>query len=379
MSNVKEKKQKNALKGMSKKTRVWLIVIASVLLAAILFGVIFTALTYSPTVLRYGSSKLKEDVYAYWLACYKYNLMVMYKGLVENDTPEEWAATDASGRSFDALFKERADREIALRFVASVLFDRMGVNLAEKYYTGIEKSLTDMQEYSYDEDMLALLKEKYGIGERQLKRVALYEAKYYALKEHMFGSDGSGVYHSAYADRLDAFYRENYRLFNVIYLTDEKSAEKQTELSALIAAGMTEESFRDYEQENSETSVTEKYPHGIYMYWNGNYSSVFSEELLSAMMSLDEAGKIVSRRDKEDEGTFYVMRYALPDAPYLTNDKDIRFSLQGFEAYAASYLYYQELEACLAEAEWVKEISDTYSMATTAKAQDYNITKFLGF
>ncbi len=379
MGNVKQKNEEKKKLRLSKKKRVLLIIIASILLAAILFGVIFGILTYSPTVLRYGSSTLKEDVYCYWLACYKYNLMVTYRGMVDRDVPGAWAQLREDGLSYDAWFKAAADKQIAMHFVASVLFDRTGADLADSYYTAIETAFTEMEDYSYDEDMYGLLRERYGIGERQLKRLALYEAKYHALKIHMFGSDGSGVYNGAYAEQLAAFYRENYLLYNVIYLTDEKSAQKQEELEALIAEGMTEEEFEKFEQDFSETTVTEKYPDGIYIYKGASYSSAFSAELLEAMTSLDATGDITSRRDKDNKGTYYVMRYALPDAPYLSADEDVRFSLQGFAEYAATYLYYRELESCLAEAEWVREIVDTYSMATTIKAQDYNMTRFLGF
>lgn len=377
MDKIKEKS--DVVPRFSGKKKVVLIVVAVLLLAAVLLGVILSAANASPTVLKYGSSSLKENVYAYWLACFKYDLMATYKGMLESDSAAAWAKLMENGQSYDDWFKEAAHQQIALRFVASVLFDRTGAKLPEGYYSAIEKALSDMEEYDYDEDAFGILKEKYGVSARELKRIALYEAKYAGLKAHMFGSDGSGVYGAAYAERLASFYKENYLLFNVIYLSDEKSGAAKAELETLLEDGLTEEEFEAFEKEHSEMKVTEKYPDGIYIYRAGNYSSAFSAELLNAMAAADAVGKIAARRDGNDKGTYYVMRYALPEAPYLTNDEKVRFSLQGFEEYAASYLYYEELNACLAQAVWVSEITSGYSMAKTIKAQDYNIRKFLEF
>ncbi len=366
-------------KGISKKKRILIAVIAALLLAGILAGVLFAAFTYSPTVLRYGSATLNERTYAYLLACYKYELLVANKSLGIDDTAASWQKTDEGGRTYEELFKEAADREIALRFIAASLFDARNEGLGAAYYSAIETALSEMESYSYGEDVYGILSERYGVGKTELKRTALYEAKYLALKDSMFGTDGSGVYDAAYAERLEAFYKENYLLYNVIYLSDAKSAAKQTELEERIAVGMTEESFRDFETAHSENRVTENYPHGIYIYKKADYTSVFSAELLSAMGSLTEAGAITSARDKNGEGTYYVMRYALPSEPYLSDDKKVAHSLSGFAGYAAAVLYREELEACLADAMWVTEIQNAYTVASTLKAQEYNIVRFLDF
>jgi hypothetical protein len=95
------------------------------------------------------------------------------------------------------------------------------------------------------------------------------------------------------------------------------------------------------------------------------------------MGSLGEVGDTAVARDKNDQGTYYVMRYALPAEPYLSEDEKIAFSLSGFKEYASSYLYLNELEACLEECEWVEEISSLYTIGRTVKAVDYNVLRYL--
>lgn len=370
MSKTKELKRKKLT-----KKQVLLIVVACLVLASVLGGVLFSILTYSPTVLRYGSDRLGEDAYSYWFSCMKYQLLIGYR--VE-DTPETWQKEAENGRTYGDLFKEAADREIALRFVAASLFDALGSAPGDRYYDAIATALAELEEYSYEEDAYEVIREKYGVGERELKRVALYEAKYHALRYALYGEDLSGIYASDNRAALSAFYRENYALYNVIYLSDEKSKDKQAELAAQLA-GMTEETFEAYEKAHSEQPVTEKYPDGIYIYRGADYSSAFSEELLAAMQSLDEVGKTASARDKNDAGTYYVMRYALPNEPYLSEDKKVAFSLTGFAEYASAALYLNELEACLPDCVWTEDIRGSYTMKDTVKAMDYNILRFLRF
>jgi len=374
-----EKTKRSEPKARLSKKQLCLIVIAALLAAAILIGVIAAVSSYSPAVLRYGGVSLGEDTYAYLLACYKYELLVSNISLGLTDDTASWQRTDESGRTYEEIFKEAADREIALRFVAAALFDKTGEGLASTYYTAIETALDEMASYSYDEDMYDVLKDRYGIGKTELKRAALYEAKYKALKEYMFGKDGSGVLDAAYAERLDAFYKENYLLYNVIYLSDEKNAARQEELEERIEAGLGEEGFRDFEVSYSESRVTENYPDGIYINKRVDYTSVFSAELLSAMGSLDGVGKITSARDKNDSGTYYVIRCALPEESYRSEDSKVIHSLSGFTEYAAAALYHEELLDCLTDAEWVTEKQSAYTIAKTVKAQDYNVVRALGF
>ena len=107
-------KTKEVKKKMSKKTRVLLIVVAAVLALSLLGGVLFSILTYSPTVLRYGGATLGEDAYSYWFACMKYQLMIQNRNLGIEDSYAFWDKTAENGKTYEELFKTAADREIAL-------------------------------------------------------------------------------------------------------------------------------------------------------------------------------------------------------------------------------------------------------------------------
>jgi hypothetical protein len=320
---------------------------------------------------------LREDAYSYWFACYKYEFLIRYKSLDISDTESGWSRVDTSGKSYGESFKEAIDKEIAMRFIAAVLFDKAGASLSEGSYTNIENALSSIEEYAYGEDVYSVLKEDYGIGKAAVKRVALYEAKYEALKAYRFGSDYSGIYASAYAEALDTFYHENYYRYRVIYITDE-NADNLAAMRADIADGITEEAFADAEKEYSENGTAENYPNGIYLYGGADYSRVFSAELLSAMGSLKEAGAVTEARAADGEASYFVMRCALDDAPYRSEDDKVQRSLEGFAEYAAHYLYRAELEECLSALEAVYEVTDKYSMVSVKKAEKYNVVRELG-
>lgn len=377
-----KKKEKRGLiakyRTLEKKKRILLAVIAAVLAVAILGSLIYFALPKSPVVMRYGTGALREDAYSYWFSCYKYRYLVAYKQLGIEDSELGWAEIDPqSGKSYDEAFKEAIDKEISLRFIASVLFDKATVSLTDTELAYVESTLEGMEEYSYGEPVYEILEERYGVGKRELKRVALYELKYKALLSYRFGSDFGGVYSEEHRLDLEAFYRDHYKRFNFVYLSDKDNAKAQKDLREFIASGITEAAFTEWEREYSESPVTESYPNGIYLYDGMSYNTRFSEELLSAFYSL-EVGDTAEVRNAKDDGTYFVMRYELDEAPYLSSDKKIALSLEGFAEYAARSLYREELEECLADVEAVDELVSKYTPKTVEKEKDYNIVDLIG-
>ena len=377
-----KKKEKQGLiakyRALGRKKRGYLAAVALILAVAVLSGLVYLVLPKSAAVMRYGGSTLREDAYAYWFSCYKYQYLVAYKHLGIEDSDQGWAATDAaSGRTYGEAFKDAIDKEIALRFIASAIYDSESVSLSEADLSYIESTLLDMEEYSYGEPMYEILKERYGISKRHLKRVALYEMKYKALFSYLFGSDFSGVYSQEYQTALAEFYRAHYKRFNVIYLSDEENAETQKSLRNFIAEGITEAAFTEWEKAHSESPVTEDYPNGIYLYDGMRYDTVFSNELLSAFYSLEE-GATAEVRNANDDGTYFVMRYSLDEAPYLSSDTKVQKSLENFAEYAARSLYRRQLEECLADLEPIDGILDAYTLAAVVKEKDYNIVNRIG-
>ena len=373
-SKTKKKKGVSLLKNKRAILSLIAILLAVVMLA-LSFVLIFTR---EKRVLSYEGYSLREDVYSYWFSAYKYQYLIAYKHLDISDTEAGWSEIDeASGKSYNDAFKSAIDREIALRFIASVLFDKSGASLSEGDLEAISTTLLDMEEYAYGEKMYKILRREYGVGRSDLKRIALYETKYKALLSVRFGADYSGVYATEYKEALAEFFSKHYKRYNFVYLSDEENAEAQANLRKFIVGGTTEEAFTEWERDYSESRVTEDYPNGIYLYDGMRYTGVFSEELLSAFASL-EVGKCCEVRNAKDNGSYFVMRYTLDEAPYLSSDAKVQKSLDGFAEYAARSFYREELEECLDDALWVTEITDAYTPVAVKKEQDYNIVNLLG-
>lgn len=379
---TKQKKQKKGFRatfqGMSRGKRILFVTLAVILAAAALGGLLRLLLPSSAAVLRYEGKTLREDAYAYLFSCYKYEYLVAYKHLGIEDSDAGWSALDeASGKTYDKAFGDAIEKEIALRFVASVLFDKAGASLSGAELSHVESTLSDMEEYSYGGPMYKQLKARYGVSKSTVKRVALYEAKYKALLSYRFGSDYGGVFAAAYRDELEAFYKAHYKRYNFVYLSDEKNAKAQEDLRAAVAGGIAEITFTGWESEYSETPVTESYPNGIYLYDGMRYDGAFSAELLSAFRTLSE-GEVVELRNEKNDGSYFVMRYALDEAPYLSSDEKVQKSLSGFAEYAARSLYREELEECLKDVEKVDTLLDKYTPAKVKKEKDYNLVDRLG-
>jgi len=367
------KTKKGSKEPMSQKKKLIFSILSAVLAAALVLGVIFAVAPKSPTALKYGSNKLRENEYSYWFACAKYHYLVSVRGL--EDTPEGWAKQMADGVSYDSYFKEAIDREIAMRFVAASLFDASGATLSDTDRLAVENAATELLTYTYGEDAHDYLKDTYGIDAKIMKRIGIYEVKYQAYMKHLFGSDYSGIYAVEYREEVDAFYRANYARYSVIYLSDEKSGEKQTDLEAKLAEGMTEADFTAFAKAHSENKAMENYPNGIYLYASADYSDVFSKELLEAIAEAKTAGAYAVRRDVNDKGSYYVMRYALDDAPYLSEDTGVARSLSGFAQYASLSVYRGILEEALANVKWKNKVTDGYTMAAVTKEMKYNIVR----
>lgn len=379
---MKDSKKAAASQRRLRKKRVLCITLACVLTLSVVFGAVSLALSYSPSVMTYGGASLREDAYAYWFACYKYEYLTAYKQLGIEDSEEGWEKETQDGERYGDAFKAAIDKEIAMRFIASVLYDKSGEELSESVLSSLSDTMKEMEAYSYGADMYGDLKDSYGIRKAGLKRVALYEIKYKALLAYRFGSDYSGVFASEYAEELAQFYSEHYSRYSFVYLSDEKNADTQDALRTALAAGLSDAEFLEWEREFSEavlndgqTAVNEKYPNGIYLYDGMRYDSVFSATLLNAFYALGDEGEVTEVRT--ENGTYFVRRLSLDEKPYLSKDEKVQSSLEGFAEYAARAFYRAELEECLDDVLTERSITDTYTLARVKKEALYNIVNLI--
>lgn len=386
--------KKESLKGdlprkpFYKKRSFWLASVAALVVLAILVGALVYVLGLAPAVYEYEGAALREDVFAYWFACFKYVYHVRYKSLNIEDSASGWATLGDDGRSYEESFYDMITEEILMRFVAASLFDANGYVLSDAHYDQINELLDELDTEAFGEVPLDVLKEEYGVRRRTLKQTALYEMKYVALYEALF-SDGSVIYGSDYREDLKEFYQKYYYRYNMIYVPDSEGSDRIASLEAKLwpsgnvgvsaVTGVTEEVFTqleaDYATDGGVTSGN--YPNGIYLYAGENYSSAFSEELLSAFFEADEIGKVVKVRAAGNNASYYVMRYALDEEPYLSDDSKVQAAFTKLPTYAGTYLYRRllrkELDAVVSQG-----IAEAYTVAAVKSCKDYNVVNLLG-
>ena len=371
-----------------KKRAFWIAMVAILLVAAIIIGIVAYARSFAPAVYDFEGATLREDAFAYWFSCLKYVYQVRYKSLKIADTETGWAEMGADGKSYGDSFREMITEEILLRFIAASLFDANGYVLSDADYSEINTLLEELDSESFGEVPMDVLKSEYGVSRRTVKQTALYEQKYAALYRVLF-SDAGVIYGSAYAERLAEFYNKYYSRYNMIYVEDSLGSEKIEALEAELwpngnvgtaaVTGITEERFTQLEASYaSGNGVTSgNYPNGIYLYAGESYTSAFSEELYSAFLAADEVGKVVKVRAASGTGSYYVMRYALDDAPYLSEDTKVKTAFEKLPEYAGAYLYRALLRDELAKIV-SHGVAETYTMAGTKSCRDYNIVNLLG-
>lgn len=366
-------------KPFSKRGMLWLSVVAMLLVLALLLTVLLVGRSTASAVYDFEGATLREDTYHYLFACFKYVYLVRYKNLNISDTPAGWAVVGEDGRSYEEAFSEVVREEILLRFLAASLFDANGYRLSDEDYESLDTLIDELDTEAYGEVPFEALAEKYGIGKNAVKQAALYEKKYQALYRGLF-ADPQTVYSAAYRESLSEFYKNNYYRYNMIYVTDAVGEEHRVRLEAALADGVTEEEFTALEASYSTTSdkiTSGIYPNGIYLYGGESYTNAFTPALLSAFREADEVGKVVKKRSDDGDGTYYVMRYALDEEPYRSENKLVRDCFTKLPAYAGAYLFRAELRTSL-EAVTAHGIHENYTMAGTETCREHNVIYLLG-
>ena len=279
--------------------------------------------------------------------------------------------------------------EIRLRFVAASLFDSQGYTLSRADYEALDTVIADLETEGFGEVPFDILKENFGVGKNAVKQTALYEQKYIAFYKQLFSSP-SAIYSVDYRDALKTFYETYYYRFNMIYLPDSVGVEtvaalenalwKTGNVGVSAVTGVTEEEFTALEKEYTDENfkvTSGNYPNGIYLYAGESYAKSFNEEILLGFGQADTVGKVVKVRNADNSGSYYVMRYALDEAPYLLDEKWVETSFASLPNYAGIYLYRTLLRA---ELEKIQEygVHENYNLPGVVSCKDYNIVQLLG-
>ena len=151
-----------------------------------------------PVVMEYGTVRLEEDVYRYWLSCYR--AQFAYDETEENI----------------ARLSELADLNIRKTVVAAALFDSYGLRFDEVARARIEAAMERLVENAGGtREQLDEAAAIYGIDYTGLKLAISYEQKASALYQYLFGSNG--IYEIPVL-QYENYYQKTYTHVKMVYI-----------------------------------------------------------------------------------------------------------------------------------------------------------------
>ena len=272
-------------------------------------------------VLSYKNVRLTEDIYRYWLACYR---AAFYH--------EETEATMAD-------FAEIAEENIKRSVICVGLFDAYGLQLDAAARDTVDAAMERLVENAGGKAALEEQAAAFGITYKGLKNAITYEQKAAALRQYLFGE--GGAYTVSESEKSD-FYKENYARVQMIYIPyvdfvldddgnrvfnpqtgsyeyesksgAEIAAQKEKVAAARAAAadGMDEKEFSELMKLYNEDKSAEEYPNGYYFTTLENYGTYIKEIPVAANdMEIGEMREV-----RTDYGVHFLLRLTPEDGGY---------------------------------------------------------------
>lgn len=310
------------------------------ILALICAATLFTSCASSGgTVMSFGSAKVSEAEYKYWMATYKARYISAYTDI--QDSAAYWSSklTESSEVSNEELVNGLIRQNIKTNLVAMGLFAENGLTLSDEKKDEIDEYIDSMVDELADGSRKTLNAElaEFGVNINTLRNIFINEQKVTELYDYYYGDNGATPLTDA---QRNEYYENNYVRFvqiNVndafVYeededgtyiqntdgsyktrdLNDEEKAEKNkkiAEIEALIAEG------NDIEELYSEYSENTSYPNGYY--FSSATAANYVGEIVTQAFKLGEGEwtKVVS----EKYGTFFIKRLPLDEGAYASEE-----------------------------------------------------------
>jgi hypothetical protein len=348
-------------------------IIAALLALLLLAGAVLgTGCKSSPAVITLGSVTVTEDVYTYWLSCYKYLYLSRYMDLGIRDTEEGWGEIYREGKSYGEVFRDSIEQDLRRRIAAAALFDANGLSLSAAARQEIAAKMDDVFYYEENADRNAAFG-KYGTDEAGARQVAVLETKYDLYFTALFGSDQSKIYDEVYREEADAYYEKNVRRVKVIFVP------KGTDCADLSDAmsTMTERDFEYYAEKYNDDEMLDlsEFPDGLYLLDDADYNR-------SSLIEFPEMLQIALRAKEREclstataEGTYFVYRCMLPEDGY--RDEANAEMLSEFAYYCAHSIYLDHLNEKLKEITVLPECP-ALPMHEILTNREYNVVAMIG-
>ena len=319
--------------------------------------------TSHPVVMEYEGLRLSEDIYRYWLSCYRAQFASLEK---------EYTT--------DRLY-EIADINIRKSLIAAAMFDRLGLQLDTLARNQINAAMEQLvSDAGGTREALNEMAAPYGIDYDGLKTAISYEQKAAALLSYLFGDKGL---YAITDEQYEAYYQQNYRrvrVLTVLYVTyqldedgerifDEKkqsyvyirksgaALEAQQAKAAAVRAGvaynLSDESFLSLMKTYNEDTVKEDaYPNGYYFTTGVDYSA-YIPEIPAAALALRD-GEVIEV--ESEYGVHFIYAPGNDKGAYADEKNEDFFT--DFEDRVRMSFYETYIEARLPDVKVYREVKD---------------------
>lgn len=306
-----------------------------------------------PIVMEHNGTRLDEDVYEYWLCCYRAQFAY-------SETPETIER-----------YAELADINIMKTLVAASLFDRYGLQLDEAARDIINAAMDSLVDHAGGtREELNAAAAAYGIDYDGLKLAITYERKAQALYNYLYGQNGILALTK---EQYETYYQATYTHVKMIYISyvdfqkdadgnrvwdaqanrylyTEKTgaalAAQEEKAAAVLAAlhgNMSDTELDALIKQYDEDPATATYKNGWYFSSEVDYSD-YIPAVVTAAQGLSE-GEIAEVRSPY--GVHFIYGLSCDEGAY---DKEANADFfDGFTDRAARYLYEETIKNHLTE------------------------------
>lgn len=341
-----------------------LLIILAALLLLVAIGVsIPIGLSLSLRVLTFRGIRIDRSLYAYWQARYRYEYLQKSAAVTRADTEAFWSLQKTDDIVTYGEDCEAVTQKYVLRIVtAAYLFDDSGETLTDEERTMLEEDLTDLLTYRFSgsEKRFNEVAEPFGFTYADIRRAYVYELKASLLPTRI----------SLSAEQLQAFFLQNYRRVQIVFLPADATEETLTALEELVReidmlsapAERTErwQALAENPVYNRNPAFT-AFSNGYYFCTDSAYDAAFAEAFTAQYTQTDGVdfqSRVYALSDvgswdclSSADGTWYLMRME-PDATDLADSDYVDTMFSDISSLALSDYLPTYLDTFLPDARW---------------------------
>lgn len=344
------------------------------------------------TVMEYKGIKLTENMYNYWVATFKRNILSSLSDA--RDTEAFWGQKlseiadigelNSAGGNYteettvEDYFTEIINRRIRNYLIAQSLFKENRLKLDSEVKKAIDADIKEKIDFYGSRSALNSELSVLMLNVKSLETVYTWEEKHTAVYDYYFGQNGTEPISN---ERLTEYYEKNYSRIkyivfyleklktdeegNYVYdsagqvVTEEMTAQELEEKKAKIAECYEKlengESFDEMRKKYSEYD-TSGYPNGFFV--SANEVNVWGSGIVKGAAEA-ESGEIF--RVDEEEAVYLVLKCDLPKIGEL-NEDDVN-QLSSLSVYATQELYEEKFDSLATEVTVNAEVMAKYRLS----------------